>query len=332
MSRLGVDHSLLRNPLVVLGSVTILGTGVAFVVASAPFVAVVVQSTLPLAVGLGLVGYGWWVNEELSLLSWRTMATWIGLGLVAFFAMGFWFGTVSRLFETSFSLAVFGSLATGAALGCTIGVYAARLQRANAQLADRNERLSDFASIVSHDLRNPLSVAKARLELVDDDEHVPVAQQSLDRIGTIIDEMLTLTREAEGVTEMEPVQLDSVARQAWQTVDTGEATLSVPESTELYANPDLLAELLENLFRNAVEHAGQDVTITVSTCEAGFYVADDGPGIPLEDRENIFEPGYSTDEGTGLGLMIVARIAESHDWSVSLDPDRAEGTCFLVAT
>jgi len=82
---------------------------------------------------------------------------------------------------------------------------------------------------------------------------------------------------------------------------------------------EIRRRLFENLFRNAVEHGdGPVVTVgRLDNSECGFYVADDGPGIPSEERENVFEPGYSSHEhGTGLGLSIVKRIAECHDWTV----------------
>jgi signal transduction histidine kinase len=74
-----------------------------------------------------------------------------------------------------------------------------------------------------------------------------------------------------------------------------------------------------------VEHAGEDVTVTVGDLDGGFYVADDGPGIPESDRERVFETGYSTsDGGTGFGLEIVATVATAHGWDVRVT-DAADG-------
>jgi signal transduction histidine kinase len=110
--------------------------------------------------------------------------------------------------------------------------------------------------------------------------------------------------------------------------------------------------LLENLFRNAVEHGHPDVTVrvgeldgiagdggfqrvepagrtTAETTHHGFFVEDDGPGIPPEEREAVIESGYSSGEGgTGLGLTIVRQIAEAHGWRVSLDEATGGGTRF----
>jgi signal transduction histidine kinase len=86
-----------------------------------------------------------------------------------------------------------------------------------------------------------------------------------------------------------------------------------------------LSQLLENLFRNAVEHGGDDVTVNVGSLPGGFYVADDGPGIPAADRESVFEPGFTTnDDGTGFGLEIVEAVASAHGWDVRVT-DAAEG-------
>ncbi len=69
--------------------------------------------------------------------------------------------------------------------------------------------------------------------------------------------------------------------------------------------------------RNAVEHGGEDVTVTVGELDDGFYVEDDGPGIPENARDNVFDVGYSTTEdGTGFGLSIVKQVADAHGWTI----------------
>jgi len=193
-------------------------------------------------------------------------------------------------------------------------------RRSNEELRRTNERLERFASTVSHDLRNPLTVAKTRLDLVrerHDGRYVEEAVEALQRMETLIEEALVLAREGEAATDPQPVELEAAARDAFDTVDAAHATLSV-DADAVRADPDRLARLLENLIGNAVEHGGSDVTITVGDLPDGFYVADDGRGIPDRDREEVFERGVTTAAtGTGLGLAIVREIAAAHGWDVS---------------
>jgi len=219
-------------------------------------------------------------------------------------------------------------------------------------LRRKNERLEEFASIVGHDLRNPLNVAQGRLgmALASDDpddrrEHLEAVGRSHDRMGTLIEELLELARAGETIGSLEPVKLETVARRAWETVDTADARLSVTATEAISADPDRLQQLLENLFRNAVEHGstspdsqarqdavqhgGADVTVTVGDLEDGFVVADDGVGIPEGERETVFESGYtSAADGTGFGLPIVADIATAHGWDVDLGESDGGGARF----
>jgi len=198
------------------------------------------------------------------------------------------------------------------------------------QLERQNERLERFARVISHDLRNPLEVALARLEFAREDgdrEHFDSAERALHRIDDLVDDVLTLAREGETVSDPEPVDLARVSRDAWDVVSTERATLDLQTDATFLADAGRLQQLLENVFRNAIEHAGPEVTVTVGDLvgRQGFFVADDGPGIPEEDRENVFDSGFSTGEGgTGLGLSIVRTIAEAHGWEVAVTEHPAE--------
>ncbi|WP_277554108.1 sensor histidine kinase [Halobaculum limi] len=201
-------------------------------------------------------------------------------------------------------------------------------KRREAELRRQNERLDSFVGVVSHDLRNPLNVAQGYLDIlraeVDRDE-VELVDSALTRMETLIEDLLTVARGGDPISDLEPVRLDEVARAAWQSVDTDEATIEVkPGDHALAADPGRLQQLLENLFRNGVDHAGEDVTVTVGALEGGgFYVADDGPGIDPEVHDQMFEAGVTGDDGgTGLGLLIVSEIAEAHDWqTVAIESD-----------
>ncbi len=205
------------------------------------------------------------------------------------------------------------------------------------ELERQNERLDEFASIISHDLRNPLTVARGALELAreeGDDEHFERLERALSGMDDLIDDLLSLARQGRVVGETEPVDLATVATEAWAVVRTPEASLDLEAGLcTVQADRDRLSELLENVFRNAVEHGGGDVTVRVRDTEDGFCVEDDGRGIPADVREEVFEAGYTTSEGgTGLGLAIVRRIASALDWSVAVEDGPDGGTCLRVRT
>jgi PAS domain S-box-containing protein len=216
-------------------------------------------------------------------------------------------------------------------------------RRARQELERQNERLDEFASLVSHDLRNPLTVAEGYLSLVrefDDSDDLARVAEAHDRMYDLIEDLLTLARGGNTVGETVSVSLAETARSAWHSVGTGEATLDVVGDVTLDGDPDRLQNLFENLYRNAMEHAsvgsdGEDRTprITVGPLERGFFVEDDGPGIPDAERESVFESGYTTTRsGTGFGLAIVEGICEAHGWSVSLRDADGGGARFEVDT
>ncbi|MDZ5811383.1 PAS domain-containing protein [Halorubrum sp. AD140] len=232
------------------------------------------------------------------------------------------------------------------------------------RLTDRNERLDRFASIVSHDLRNPLSVIRGSMEMArleGDTEPLERGERAVDRIDQLVSELLTLARQGSGIDEPTEFALDGVVRDAWTTAGDADATLVLVGDARVYGDRGRLRQALENLFRNSVEHgstgsrtssgdsvehaapeADDGLTVVVSATDAGFLVADDGPGIPADRREEVFEPGVTTSaDGTGYGLDIVREIVESHGWTVRLRSDGPDvdlpsqipppdGACFAV--
>ena len=203
------------------------------------------------------------------------------------------------------------------------------------ELERQNERLENFASMVSHDLRNPLNVASLRLENAmvtgEGGEDVQSAADALDRMEGLIDDVLALARQGQPIDEPEPVSLGMTARAAWGMVETGDATLVEGDDVTVLADPDRLQQLLENLFRNAIEHGGAGVTVSIGALADGdgFSVADDGDGIPKDERGDIFASGYTTNEdGTGFGLAIVQEIADAHRWEVAVTESTEGGAQF----
>jgi len=208
-------------------------------------------------------------------------------------------------------------------------------------LRRERDRLEEFADILSHDLRNPLNVAEGNLELVRerrDSDRLQTVADAHDRMRTLIDDVLALARHGRTATDLDDVRLDAAAERAWATVETETATLVADSGLTVRADEGRLAQLLENLFRNSVEHAAENppedcVTVRVGDLAdgSGFYVEDDGRGIPDGDRERVFEYAYSTtDDGTGLGLSIVAELVDAHGWSVEVTDGEAGGTRFDI--
>jgi len=222
-----------------------------------------------------------------------------------------------------------------------------------AALERQNERLDEFASIVSHDLRNPLSVAEGYVALANETgemAHLEKAAEALDRMDELVGDLLSLARQGESVGETEPVSIEALARDAWESVDTGNAELVVDDDVTVDASATRTRELLENVFRNSVEHGRRSpeaddagpLTVRVGNAafrgddgvgENGFFVEDDGRGLPEGQRDRVFESGFTTQEnGTGLGLAITKRIADAHGWEVRALAGDAGGARFEFKT
>jgi PAS domain S-box-containing protein len=242
---------------------------------------------------------------------------------------------------------------------------------AERELERQNDRLERFASMLAHELRNPLEVAQVSLDFLDGDDGATVDQiaDALERIDEIIDVLLAIARGRDGIEGVEAVPLAEVAADAWADIETGAATLENDADAVIRANPSHLQQLLENLFRNAVEHgstgnqpgvdtpvehgpktgspdtADGSVTVRIGDLSderasddgadptnapvGGFYVGDDGPGIPESERTAVAEPGYTTDEGgIGLGLTFVAELAAAYGWEWEIIESAAGGARF----
>ncbi|ESS04062.1 MAG: histidine kinase domain protein [uncultured archaeon A07HR67] len=237
------------------------------------------------------------------------------------------------------------------------------------KLERQRERLEQFARVVSHDLRNPLSVAVGNLELARDlegdaaTERIENAHDALDQMDELISNLLSLAREGRSLEATAETDLRAVVDPAWTTVGSaaGAELVVVDPLPQIECDRDRLQQALENLFRNAIEHGSSadlgsdldldgdahggepvdtadpsevasDVRVFVGRTDDGFYVADNGPGIPETEHESVFEPGHTTvEDGTGFGLAIVDRIARAHGWSVEASESRAGGARFDFA-
>jgi len=190
------------------------------------------------------------------------------------------------------------------------------LKERERRLKRQNDRIEQFTRVLAHDLRNPVQVIRGQLDR--GDAHDPeVVERALNRIEAIVDDVLAVARSEPLVTETESISLHAVATDVWEHTDSVGISLNIEGDCRLAANRARLHRLLDHLVENAVDHGGD--TITVGCLEDGFYVADDGDGIPSEHRERVFEPGYSTEPtATGFGLNVVREITEAHEWTVEL--------------
>ena len=200
------------------------------------------------------------------------------------------------------------------------------------ELDRRNHILESFASTVSHDLRNPLSVAEGKLQLAKetgDFDHLEGVTEAHDRMRNLIAKLLRSARDEE--LSVSSVSIAEVAQMAWKTVPAESAKLVVQGDMTFEAHESQLRQLFENLFWNAIEH-GQATEIRVGRLDdKGVYVEDDGAGIPPSQRESVFESGFSTEEeNPGYGLSIVQGVIELHDWEIAVTEAEDGGARFNI--
>ncbi|PSP45180.1 hypothetical protein BRC69_07050 [Halobacteriales archaeon QH_6_66_25] len=215
------------------------------------------------------------------------------------------------------------------------------LEDSNEALRRKNERLEQFASVVSHDLRNPLTVARLQAEFAEEsggDEHFERLHTSHERMEAMIEDLLLLARAETSVDTDGTVALASRAKRAWEGVRTPGAKLELdlPGASEIRGDPELLGHVFENLFRNAVDHNDRPVTVRVGVLaengeRTGFYVEDDGCGIDPDSAGQATDYGYSTAEsGTGFGLSIVAEFVDRHGWELTIGDSTDGGARFEI--
>lgn len=239
------------------------------------------------------------------------------------------------------------------------------LEATRREIEAKNQQLDAFVGTVSHDLRAPLSVISGRVELARmdcDSEHLAHVVEAHRRMDELIEDLLALAREGQAVGETIPVELAGVAERAARTVEIADDSITIDVDRTVVADRSRLQQLFENLLRNSLEHAtpvdgtdnnpvdntregdqdaqsaavtstdGECLRITVGDLVDGFYIEDNGPGIPTADRERIFETGYTTNtDGTGFGLPIVEQIVEAHGWEIQVVDGTDGGARFEIS-
>ena len=243
-----------------------------------------------------------------------------------------------------------------------------RIQRADAQgseirvLADAFNHMLDrlteafagqraFVADASHELRTPLTVIRGQLEVLAAQQHPPpeelrrverLVQAEIARISRLIDDLLLLAKTEQGeFLRTEPIDLPAFVDELWQ-VNTLLAhrrfQLDPVAPGTLRADPGRLAQALRNLLANAIEHTSPERGLVLMRIQytgkdrIRFVVEDDGPGIPADERERVFDRFHRTDAardrasgGTGLGLAIVDAIAKAHGGTAKASASSAGG-------
>jgi len=238
-----------------------------------------------------------------------------------------------------------------------VGELARAFNQMSADLAAADRQRRALIANVSHELRTPISAVQAVLEnLVDgvaeaDPEILTTALAQTERLGRLVTELLDLSRIDAGVAPLDrtefPVRpfLDEAVREAAMTAAGGGRDVRfqvavTPQDIRGYADGERLHQVLANLLDNATRHspAGGLVTVSASGGTDGIVleVADEGPGIPPDERRLVFERFHRgggaalRDGGTGLGLAIAHWIVELHGGSIAVVDRPRHGCCIRL--
>ena len=150
-------------------------------------------------------------------------------------------------------------------------------------------------------------------------------------MAKLIEDLLSVARQGRIVRQPEPTDLETVLEIAQEGALPDSATLEYERVPTVMADADRLVQMFENLLRNSADHGGEAVTVRIGPLDDGFYVEDDGPGIPEADRERVFEHGYTTrEDGTGYGLSVVRSIVGAHGWGVEVVESEDGGARFEI--
>lgn len=197
---------------------------------------------------------------------------------------------------------------------------------------ERNrDRLDNVINIMSHDLRNLLNVGMARSEMIaeeHDDDNAKAVKESLDRMAELISDSLDIARTGRKVQEFESVNIKTLSRKCASNTVPDRTVVQCQDQMIIKADKSRVANLLENLFNNSVEHNSPDVRIRIGIIDEGFFVEDTGIGIDEDDQNKVFDRGFSSGSGSGLGLNIVKQVSDAHDWDINLTESEEGGARF----
>ncbi len=215
--------------------------------------------------------------------------------------------------------------------------------------ADRLAAMGELTAGVAHEVRNPLGIIRASVQLMEESadnrakvhEAAEVIKHEIDRLDRVIKALLDFGRPS--APTMRPVEvrrvLEEVVLFTRKFADRSNVTIEedyAEDAHEVMADPEQLKQVFVNLISNAVQAMAEDGgTLTVSTGFDDDFVfmrfSDTGPGIPADAIGKVFDPFYSTrDDGSGLGLTIVHRIVDEHGGHIEVTSDVGTGTAFTV--
>jgi two-component system, OmpR family, sensor kinase len=239
-------------------------------------------------------------------------------------------------------------------LGLALNAMLAHIESAFKAREASERKLRQFVADASHELRTPLAAVRAYAELFGrgaaerpDDlaRSMTGIRRESERMTLLVDDLLLLARLDEGPPlEREPVELGAVISEAVETARTLDPTRTIElaiEPARVVGDRDRLRQIIDNLLSNARAHTppGTHVHVSLkrSNGSAHLTVADDGPGMTHDQVAHVFERFYRTDAsrtrasgGVGLGLSIVAAVAEAHGGAVSAESVPGSGTRFNV--
>ena len=216
------------------------------------------------------------------------------------------------------------------------------------RLEDASTRQRRFVSDASHELRSPVASIRTQLEVAmlrpERADWPVVAERVLAedaRLEQAVADLVDLARLDEGapMTEQAEVDLDEVVLEECSRTRQVPVDVSGVSGGRVRGRSDALARTVRNLVDNAARHAESRVTVTLQTVDdtVELVVADDGPGIPVEDRVRVFERFTRLDEGRardaggmGLGLAVVKATVERHGGNVTIDDAAPHGARFVV--
>jgi PAS domain S-box-containing protein len=214
-------------------------------------------------------------------------------------------------------------------------------QKVERQVEMERQRLEEFAGVLSHDLKNPVSIAQGHLELLQNgateaerSEHLDAIEDAVSRIEHVIGDVLAISSSNETEVESVPVSVSDVATDVWDRVKRGADHAEIEAGIAVRAAEGHVERLLTNLFRNTIEHGGSAVRVELGSLDdgTGFFIEDDGPGIPLDERGAVFDWKHSTKaSGTGIGLRSVKQIVEAEGWSIVIAEGSEGGARFEIS-